>query len=403
MQREQKVRFVPSTPALIALLISLCGVMGGCSIREHFPHFQKRKMLSVFHLIETEKFQDARRVIEEMVEDEDSKEWSRLWYARGMLAQNAYREGRAKNNRTWMTLYPDQLYVAWESYERSLSLDREGRTERALAPRYILLANEFQRLGGEHYKAGRHQEAHRAFEQSLTITGSPFLAVQVDSGLIYNTSLAAYASGDHDRAAFHLSRLHGMHYSPDATHLLATVHLIQGDTNAAMVVLREGVMWFPAQEVLILMLADLKVSRGDTNAALQLLSASAQADTANHRYPYTLGLVYQRTGEYPRAIAAYEEAYRLSPDDAGIPLLIAMCYYNSGVEIDEYTRTLSNRSRVVEEKRKSAEAFRSANLWLQRAMSHQSTDRELLMRLQELHQALRMPEKGGADFGPNNR
>jgi tetratricopeptide (TPR) repeat protein len=366
----------------------------GCSMVHRFPGFEKRKMLSVFHLLETKKFTDAKDLLEELMEDEDAVRWSRLWYARGILCQDAYQEGKSKNDKKLMTLYPDQLYEAWNAFEMSIVLDREGRSDRSLAARYILMANEFQQLGHQHYKAGRYVEALRAFDQVVTIAEGTVLAGRADSTLIYNTAVAAYGAKSWQDAHKYLQRLHKMQYKANATHLLAFVHLKMEDTLSAITVLAEGIDHHNYSEALVILFADLHTRRGDTGVAIEVLTSAAKADTANYRFPYSIGLIHQQAGDYLQAITAYQAAHQLFPEETEILVLIATCYYNQGVMTEERTRFLSSKSQVLTQRNQSAESFRKARMWLEKAIALQTDDPQLLLRIRELNQALRVPSKG---------
>lgn len=267
--------------------------------------------------------------------------------------------------------------------------------ERSLVPRYILLANDFQQLGEEHFKARRYSASLKAFEQAITVASSPILSAKVDTTLRYNAAMAAYMARNWQRAQHHLETLHQLQYKNNATHMLSVVHLHLEDTLAAKNVLNEGIAMFSFDETLVLLLADLLYRTHEADSASRLLEAAAQSDTTTAVYHYTRGLILQRTGAYAEAISAYGKAYEMDQDNARLPVLIAMCYYNKGVAIEGAARTLTVRSMVDAEKERSTAAFRSANEWLQKAMAHHDKDDDVLLRIHSLNQALRMPGKGG--------
>lgn len=367
----------------------------GCAV-------QKSKLIGVFNLIETAKFDDAKKAVEEMIEDEKMSQWPRTWYARGVLCQTAYQDGIKKNDRKKYELYDDQLYVAYDSYEKALSLDRKGSLEKQLAPRYVLLANDFREMGRKHYTGEKYKEALRAFEKALQITQAPFLALQTDTNLIYNAALAAIGSRDHDAAISYLGRLDGYSYSPNVSHLLYSEYLVAGDTLSAEKVLARGIDQYEENEHLVLLLADLLFNIDSVEKALSILDKAAENEPEKHVFPFTKGLVYQKTEQYIKAIGAYEAAAGLAPEETIIYVNIATCYYNIGVEIEEYARTLNNNREVLEEKTRSASAFESASAWLEKAFDRETTNQAVLVSIYQLARLLNMTERANSLEGRIN-
>jgi tetratricopeptide (TPR) repeat protein len=372
------------------LLILLPLFIYGCAA---LSPLQRSKLLTVSNLIETSKFAEAKEVVEEMIADEESVKWSRTWYYRGLLCQNAYQEGIKKNDKKLYELYPDQLYVALESYEKALALDKGGRVERQIAPKYVLLANEFQKTGEQYFRSNRFTEALRAFEKAYKISESPILEVEADDKLIYNTGLAAWESREWDKAVQYLEKLHKNKYSVNATHLLYSAKMEKADTTAAEKILEEGIQKYDENEVFVLLLTELYFKGNETEEALRVISEAEARDTLNAGYPFTKGLVYQKSSQYTEAIEAYKKAHELSPKDPAVMLSIATCYYNIGVEIDENARNLMSSRQVQEEREKSAAAYDLAVSWLDKVYENGSTDQEILLQVSELYRALRVTDK----------
>lgn len=345
---------------------------------------QKSKFISVNHLIEVGNYKEARDVIEEMINNEETQQWPRTWYTRGMLAQTA----PAKAD-----LYPDRHYVALESYEKARLLDNKGRLDKQLVPKYVLLANDFKKMGEKSYKSRKYDEALRAFEQALMIYESAVLSMPVDTHLIYNAALSAYEAKNHDQAVKHLSRLEEYSYSTNVTHLLFSTYMESADTTSAGKVLEAGIRKYEENESLVLLLTDHHFQTDNAEQALAVLDTAAGMDPANHVFPFTKGLIYQKTDQYQQAIESYQQALALAPEELMIHTNIATCYYNIGVEIEENARKITSNSQVLQEKERSAEAFRSSVTWLDKVWEQDPDDQTVIRRLYELYKVLNVGEK----------
>jgi len=371
-------------------LLFVTFLLSGCAV---LSPFQKSKVISLFHLIETGKYTEAKVVAEELAEGNESSGWANTWYARGLLCQNAFIEGKKKNDAKLLELYPDQLYVAYDSYEKARKIENREKMDRQLAPKYVLLANEFQLIGQREFQRRNFNESLRAFEQALSIKQNPILTIQTDTLLFYNTALAAYESENWDKAAKYLSKLHNYRFSPNATHLLFETYLKKGDRATAQKTLTEGIKYYNYDQTLVLLLADLRYTGDDSEGAAALLDEAISKQPGNPVFFYSKGLIFQKTGQFDLAVAAYEEAIRLAPDDFMSYVNIATCYYNTGVEIEESVRSLSSNNAVKKEKARSAEAFDQAVSWLDKAYQKNPQDPEVMVKIYDLYKALRQTDK----------
>lgn len=354
---------------------------------------QKSKVISLFQLIDGGKYEEAKTAIEEVISEDKSVDWPVTWYTRGLLCQTAYEKGIEKNNKKHYELYPDQLYVAYESYEKALRLDTRGKIEKQLAPLYVMLANDFQKMGEKHFKSSQYKEALRAFEQALEISKSPLLEVKVDTNLLFNTALAAYESKEWEKATTYLTILNENRFAANVSHLLFTVYLEKGDTTSAENLLAADIERYDENEALVLLLTDLLFRTGKIPKAIAVLDTASAHTPTNYVFPYTKGVIYQKTEAYREAITAYEAAVSIAPDEVKIYVNMGTCYYNIGVEIDEKARSISNNRDFQAEKAKSIAEFNSAVKWLEIAHEKDADNKVVIEKLYSLYRVLGVTDK----------
>lgn len=354
---------------------------------------QKSKVIGTFQLIENEKYEEAKGIIEDATKVKSTRNWARTWYARGLLCQNAYRKGIKKNNKDLYELYSDQLYVAYSSFERTRHLDKHGRYDKLLSPKYVLLANDFSDLGKKHFNDAEFQDAFRAFEYALRITKSTVLTIQTDTNLLYNTALSAYKSQEWDDALRYLNELNSYQYSSNIPHLIFAIYIMQSDTAKAQNILLEGIQNYENNEQLVLLLADLFFKQNNSKNAINVLNDAFKKDSTNYTYPYTIGLLFQKKEDYNKAIEAYKSALTLPSDTLKLYTSIGNCYYNMGAEMDQRARVISNNAVYLEKKEKSVAAFESAIEWYEKAIEIDSNKKEITSKLILLYKALGKKEK----------
>jgi tetratricopeptide (TPR) repeat protein len=316
---------------------------------------QKSRVLSVIQLIESGKYSEAKEGIELAVWNDKTSGWGRTYYARGLLCQKAYEEGTEKKDDKLTSLYPDQLNVAYSSYEKALDLNPGNRVTSAIGSQYYALANDFQALGTVYYKKKQYTKALDAFEHALVVCSSPLIAVKIDTNLVYNTALAAFWAGEWDQAINHLTGLNDDGYSPESALLLYRAYIHQGDSLEAEKVLYGAIENYEDDQELVLQLADLLVVEQRMEEAVAVLDDACLGHPANPLFPWTRGLIYEKQGMYQEAILSLNLALEESPGEAGINYDLGICYFNLGVSSEEKALVITEKKQyqtVREEARK---------------------------------------------------
>lgn len=362
----------------------------GCSV---LSPLQKSRLISLYHLIETEKFEDAKVVCENMVEGEESSQWATTWYAKGYLCQTAYKKGMQNDDPKLYELYPDQLYLAWESYEKARKLDPSQKMESHLIPKYVMLVNDFRKMGMGNLNDRNYNEALRAFEQAMQIERISFLELRQDTSLLYNAGLAAYEDKNWQKAKTHLQVLHQYRFSENATHLLFRTHMAVRDTASAENVLFEGIEFYDDHANLVILLAELLVEQSKTEEAIAVIDKAIEENPVNATFYYNKGLAYQMAGSYKNAVEAYTEALNFDAENLMTYANIATCWYNIGVKYEESTLSLTSKPEVKKLREKSEAAFKMSQQWLDETIAQDPEDFWVIERLSKLYNEMGKPDK----------
>lgn len=370
---------------IVVIVVSFCSL--------HFTSAQKSKVIGAYQLIENGKYDEAKGIIEEAIKRKGTAKWARTWYTRGFLCQSAYAKGVKKNKKELTELYPNQLYIALVSYKKAQSYDKHGRYEKLLPPKYVLLANEFIKVGETHFNTNDYESAFGAFENALKLSQNWILDLAKDTNLMYNTALSAYKSGKWDKAIDYLSELNEYQYSSNVPHLLFSVYIKLADTASAHEVLLNGINNYKENKDLILLFAELLYKNNEPQKAVDYFRDAFKKDTANYIYPYAIGLLYQKSEAYDSAISVFKQALTLPSDTLRIYTGIGTCYFNKGVDLNEQARAISDNNRYREVKAQSLTAFESALHWFEKASEMDEENQELITKLNQLYIALDNKEK----------
>lgn len=354
---------------------------------------QKSRVISVFQLIEAGKYEDAKEAIEQAIWNDKTSRWHRTYYAKGLLCQKAFEAGFEKNEKEKTALYPDQLFVAYDAYEKALELDKRSRLHSVISTQYYQLVNDFQKLGERLYRQKEYQNALDAFEQALLLSKSPLLSAETDTSLVYNTALAAYESGNWEKAISYFTGLNGDGYAPDIALLLYRIYLETGDSLMAEEVLADGVDRYDHDQTIVLELVDFLMNSHRTQDAVRLLDSAMVSKPENAVFPWTCGLVHQKTGEYDKAIRLLTKASELDPAEPMILYHLGISHYNIGVAINENARHIRNNAAYQSERDRARASFTEAIQWLEKAHEMDPGHKPTIEKLYQLYYHLQMTGK----------
>jgi tetratricopeptide (TPR) repeat protein len=354
---------------------------------------QKSRVLAVMQMIEAEKYDEAKEAIEQALQNEKTSGWNRTYYAKGLLCQTAYESGMEKKDTKKINLYPDQLFLAYNSYEKALELDVSERLKTTIGQKYYLLANDFRNMGEALYKKREYDGALRAFEHAVMVSNSDLVSARTDTSLLYNTAMAAYESKNWGKAIRYLEELQQVAHSADGCTLLAMSYFESGDTLSGEKVLMDWVKTYDYEESVVMFLVNRLDGSGRHTEALELLKSAIEARPDNFRFYWARGLVFQKMGRNDDAIISFLKAVERSPDSPELFYHLGLCYYNMGIDLRESALHIREEDAYREAREQYLDKFREAVKWLERSYKLDPHHEETVSTLNQLYYQLHMKQE----------
>lgn len=355
---------------------------------------QKSRVLSVMQMIDSKKYSEAREAIELAVSNDRTANWHRTYYAKGLLCQTAYEEGVKSKDSKLSSLYENQLYLAYESYEKAMELDAREKLHSSIAKNYYSLSNDFRQLGLEQYGKKKYAEALRAFEHALLVIHSDLLHVPADTNLVYNTAMAAYESRNWDKAIGFLNGLHADAFDPNASLFLVNAHLQKGDTIQAEAVMMEGVEMYEYSDTVTMYLVNWLSATGNSDQAIDILKEAIKHHPDHFRFHWAQGLVYSDMEKYPEAILSFKKAADLTEENPPeLYYQLGVSYYNIGIDLRESALLISENDEYMVVRDQYLARFREAVTWLEKSYELDPARERTISLLYQLYYQLQMKEK----------
>lgn len=367
----------------ILILASLTSVLSG----------QKSKVLAVKQMMDAGKYEEARKAIDLAVENPKTSDWPRTYYTKALLCQTAYEQGIEKNDSKKTTLYPDQLFVAYNSYEKALELDVRERLHGQIRQKYFLLANDFRKMGLRLYQKKEYEGALRAFEHAIFIGDSELISAKADTNLLYNAGMAAFEGENWEKATKYLGQLHEAAYSPASSLLLSEACLQAGDTIESEEIMLNSLELYQYRDTLVMYAVDHLVNKESLDTAIAVLDKAIEARPDNYRFLWARALVYEKMNRNEDAIRSFMLATELSEDNPELFYHLGVCFYNIGIDLRESALKISENDAYQEARKEYLGKFKEAVHWFERSYELDPANENTASRLYQLYYQLQMKDK----------
>lgn len=354
---------------------------------------QKSRVLAVKQMIDAGKFDEAKEAIELAVWNDRTSKWPRTYYIKGLLCQTAHETGVEKKDAKMTNLYSDQLFLAYDSYEKAIELDARERLYNHIGLQYYTLANDFKNQGEKLYQKGEYKEALRSFEHALLVSDSDLVTSKTDTSLIYNTAMAAYGTGSWEKAKEYLTVLHEDAYSTRATLLLAIAWHNSGDTIRSQEILMEGLELYHYDESLVMYLVNELANSDKLDLAINFLNKAIEVRPESFIFYWARGLAYRRMNDYDKAIPSFHQAAEIEPNKPTLYYHIGVSYYNVGIDLRESALTIVENDDYQEIRGQYLDKFREAVKWLERSYELEPDNEKTQSKLNQLYFQLDMKEQ----------
>ena len=339
---------------------------------------QKGKVTSAQNLKDTGKLEKALETIEGAVDPSNPKAeksipWPRTWEVRGEIYQAIY-QSKDENIKK---LSDDALTVAFDSYKKALELDEKGKYGKGLKIKLTLLTNDLTNQAVEAFQDDDYNKALSSFEQIIDIQNVDIIREDnpdaIDTVIIFNAGLAAYNAEKYEKAIQYYGEAAKYGYNGARTYsLIASAYQHNGDTIAALEILKEGFQKYPDDNGVITSMIQIYMELDQVDEAMQYLELAIEQDPGNVTYYFAQGSLFEKIEEEESAIKSYSKALEVDPEFFNAYYNLGALYYNKGVEQTEVAYGVP-----ANENKKYQEELDKADVWFEKSLPYMEKCHEL--------------------------
>ncbi len=364
----------------------------------------RAKITSSQSLKDSGKLAEALATINEALDpnQEDASktlEWPRSWEVRGDIFMAIYQSKDKKVN----ALSDDPLTEAFNSFNKALELDSQGKLENSLKVKLTLLTNELTNQAVKAFSAEEYTKALKSFEQILDIQEIDMIKKDnpnsVDTVIIFNAGLAAFNGEQYDIAIKHFKEAAKYGYNDARTHnLIAGAYQLKKDTLGALEALQLGFEKYPNDNDMVNSLIQIYLDMNKTDDAMKYLDLAIRQNPKNPTYHFAKGTLLEKLEKLDEAIESYKKSIEADPNFFNAYYNLGAVYYNHGVKQIDVANAVptSNNAQYEIELEKADDWFKTALPYMEKCNELKPDDRVTLESLKNLYYRLKDMDKYNA-------
>ncbi|MCB0688093.1 MAG: hypothetical protein KDC53_16260 [Saprospiraceae bacterium] len=354
---------------------------------------------------------EARRVIDYVVKQDDTKEDPKTWVLMGDIYNgfSSFNQAQKVLNPDWENIEPNGGMVAFQAYKKALEL--EAGNKNALDGLSQIIGS-ISTAGLDAYEAGDYMGAFNSFRSILDIhdllkengAASPLDAEEEYDNQLYITGLAAMSAGQNATAKPFIQKLYDKQYDKPAVYDAMYKLTIDDDVDAAEDVLTKGREKYPDDLGLLFSEINHYLKLEKIEILEEKLKFAIEKEPENPSLYSTLGNVYDKLYQtnykegkteeadkyFNLSKKYYEDAIKIKPDYTDAIYSVGALYYNKAAIVTEEMNALaSDYSKEGTEKynMKKAEVeslFSEALPYFKKVEKLDPNDRNTLIALKEI-------------------
>jgi len=333
----------------------------------------------------------AKGFIDLAAENAETKESPKTLWLKGEIYSSFLTVGVQTQDTTFMKMAGENamdvaIAAFKKGYQVSDKLDDDIRNS-------VYSKHDFLDMAaGMAYKANMFKEAAEVYEIEVSLYDA---VGEMDSNSVFNAALCYEKSGDFGKAAIGYSKLARAGYKPASSYALASnAYRKNGQIEEAKAIIAEGRKKLPLDRDLLFELVNINIEEGNAAGAEAALSEAIAADPNNKQLYYTIGTIYSDLNKFEKAEEALNQALKIDPNygDAQYQLgaILVTWAGNTKTEANNLKFGDPNYDILI---KKSEDIYKRALTPLEKYITTNPNDKDVLIILSQLHKSLGNSEK----------
>lgn len=253
-------------------------------------------------------------------------------------------------------VYPGAIDKAFEAYTKAIELDAKGSDNKKIRDGIAGIYNYVYRQGSVYYILGEYEKSGDSFMRAYEVATSPAFP-DVDYSIVRDAGIAYSFAGKFDKALnSFLAAEQGGYTNEGEIYSLIYDAIKAVSAEAASIregreYLKKGLMAYPTNDGIVERLADAYVLLGENlDEIIPVLEQSIENDPQNPYLWNALGRIYDKQGNYDKAIEVFNKLNEIMPDNYGVYFTLGALYARKGDVLNDKVNEQASKGKYVTQK-----------------------------------------------------
>ena len=364
----------------------------------------------------TPDYTEARRLIKEALENEETKGNAETWYLAGWIENEAMEPefnklmlGQAANN----VLIYDALAAMMPYFDKCIEIDYTPNKKGKVKPKYAKKMKAIYDkvfnlyINGADYYYNEKKDYSKSYEYFRNYAKVPTLKIyekdkEMQALLSDSTYLMYYSyagitaalAEKHTEAIEVYEALISKGYKKDEFFpYLANEYKAAGNIEMYNATLEKAIAEYPGNENIIMTLVQSYLDNKNNAKAIEYLVKGTEINPTNVKLYDIIGRIYEGDNNTKEARNYYLKALEVNPEYVESIGNLGRTYYNEALGAIEEANTIDDNVAYDAKKAEGIELYRKALPYLEKAHELDAENREYMMGLRGTYYALSMTDK----------
>lgn len=291
-------------------------------------------------------------------------------------------------------IYDKPLPEAMKSLKKVEELDSDKKLTKKIKDAYSRLKKDFERQGIESYMAEDFKEAFNSFKSSVEINLMDMNNSVIDTTIIFNTGMTASKAGLDQESIKYYELAKSYNYPEPALYVyLKNKYYAIEDTAKGIETLKEGFEKFPGSNDIVIELINYYLMNNQADEALDYIKIAQEKDPGNISLIFAEGTLYDKKGDYEKAIETYKKTTELQPDFFNGYFNLGVVYYNRAQKLYEEASGIRDNTKYEAAIKEADEILAESIPSMEKCHELKPEDTAVLDVLKSVYYRLKMTDK----------
>lgn len=401
---------------MIFLFTTIVGGIGAQELNPKKIAKEIKRAITKFELDDTKimELDNAKDLAKQLLKAPGQENNGEVWMLLGDVYA-AYTGIDIKNSvldPAYQPQYAEAATDAYDAYKKALDNTDDDKVKKQALQGMAGAIQSFSARGIAFFQNQDYEGAYSQFANILDINElmtengmEPALGEEDLNNQIYLAGLAAVSGGNNEKAKMHYNNLKERGYDEPELYDGLFKATMEEDEEKAVEILTMGRNKYPDNLNLLYSEINYYLTKGDINQLENKLEMAIEQDPKNLSLYTTLGNVYDKTFQsksaegkmdeaqvyFDKAIAKFNQALEIKPDDATAIYSIGALYFNKAATLTKDLEVLSSDyspagvKKYDAKKAEIGKVFDEALPYFQKAEKVDPNDRNTLIALKEIY------------------